>query len=60
MGKFYVQEVLWSTDVGDNPDGKWKGLNAAYEYDPELELIRAGSRYATWQVVSSLHSFRRW
>jgi hypothetical protein len=24
-------------DVGDNPDGKWKGLSSAYEFDPSSE-----------------------
>jgi hypothetical protein len=27
-------------DVGDNPDGKWKGLKAAYEYDPDSNSLQ--------------------
>jgi hypothetical protein len=27
-------------DVGDNPGGKWKGLNAAYEYDPSSNSLQ--------------------
>jgi cold shock CspA family protein len=26
-------------DVGDSPDGKWKGLKAAYEYDPSSNSL---------------------
>jgi hypothetical protein len=27
-------------DVGDNPDGVWKGLDAAYEYDPSSNSLQ--------------------
>ena len=38
-------------DVGDNPGGKWKGLDAAYEYDPgsnslqEVQSMKHGRWY---------------
>jgi hypothetical protein len=36
-------------DVGDNPDGVWKGLSAAYEYDPSSNSL---------QEVQSMHHGR--
>ena len=36
-------------DVGDNPDGVWKGLDAAYEYDPDSNSL---------QEVQSMHHGR--
>jgi hypothetical protein len=36
-------------DVADNPDGKWKGLKAAYEYDPDSNSL---------QEIQSMHHGR--
>ena len=38
MEKFYVREVLCVTMTVD-PDGKWKGLASAYEYDPSSDSL---------------------
>ena len=47
-------------DVGDNPDGTWKGLNAAYEYDPGSNSLQEvqSMQHGRWYPI--LHSFRGW
>jgi hypothetical protein len=46
-------------DVGDNPDGTWKGLSSTFEYNPSSNSDK-GSIHEAWQMVSKLHRFRQW